>query len=93
PMEIPAGIPASVAAVIRQMNATASSPLLTIEVQRDTNSLIIKAPQELLTEVSEVVSQLDSTAETSRARGLTLVPLSKTNSTRAMRILSNLLNR
>jgi general secretion pathway protein D len=93
PMEIPAGIPATVAAVIRQMNAAASAPLLTIEVQRDTNSLVIKAPQALLEEISDVVTQLDESASTGRSRGITLLPLTKTNSGRVMRVLGNVLNR
>ncbi len=90
-IEIPTGIPASVASVIRQINAAASSPLLTVEVQRATNSLIIKAPQALLEEVRTLVQDMDETSATNRSRTVTLVPLKKTNASRVMRVLGNVL--
>lgn len=88
---IPKGVPSNVASVLRQINAAASSPLLTIEVQSDTNSLIIKAPQELLDDVKALVQQLDEASRTTRARGITLLPLKKTNSSRVMKILNDVL--
>ena len=91
-IDIPSGVPASVASVLRQINAAASSPLLTIEVQQDTNSLVLKAPQTLLDEVTELIARLDETASTSRARGITLVPLRRTNATRVMRMIRQVLD-
>ncbi len=90
-IDIPSGVPAEVATVLRQINAAASAPLLTIEVQQETNSLIIKAPQDLLKEVSQLAMELDESAKANRANGLTLVPLKKSSSTRVMEILSRVL--
>ena len=91
-IQIPAGIDSSVANVLRQINAASSAPLLTIEVQSDTNSLVIKAPQNLIDEISELVAQLDESAATNRARGVTLIPLKQTNTRRVMRILNDVLD-
>ena len=91
-IEIPAGIDSSVANVLRQINAASSAPLLTIEVQSETNSLVIKAPQNLIDELSELVTQLDESAATNRARGVTLIPLKQTNTRRVMRILNDVLD-
>jgi type II secretory pathway component GspD/PulD (secretin) len=91
-IEIPTGIDSSVANVLRQINAASSAPLLTIEVQEETNSLVVKAPQNLIDEISELVNQLDETSATNRARGVTLIPLKKTNSRRVMRVLNDVLD-
>jgi len=90
-IDIPSGVPAEVATVLRQINAAASAPLLTIETQQETNSLIIKAPQDLLNEVAQLATELDESVKTNRANGLTLVPLRKTSSTRVMEILSRVI--
>jgi type II secretory pathway component GspD/PulD (secretin) len=91
-IEIPTGIDSSVANVLRQINAASSAPLLTIEVQEETNSLVVKAPQNLIDEISELVTQLDETSATNRARGVTLLPLKKTNSRRVMQVLNDVLD-
>ena len=91
-ISIPKGVPSEVATVLRQINAAAASPLLTIEVQTDTNSLVVKAPQDLLDEVSDLVASLDEVSQTSRARGLTLLPLKKTKASRVMEILGDVLD-
>ncbi|MCA9009011.1 MAG: hypothetical protein KDB01_04655, partial [Planctomycetaceae bacterium] len=91
-IDIPTGIDSAVANMLRQINAAASAPLLTIEVQVETNSLVVKAPQNLIEELSELVSQLDETSATNRARGITLIPLKQTNTRRVMRILGNVLD-
>jgi type II secretory pathway component GspD/PulD (secretin) len=91
-IEIPAGIDSSVANVLRQINAASSAPLLTIQVQTETNSLVVKAPQNLIEELTELVTQLDSAAATNRAQGVTLIPLKKTNTRRVMQILEDVIN-
>ena len=53
---------------------------------------MIKAPQNLIDELSELVTQLDESAATNRARGVTLVPLKQTNTRRVMRILNDVLD-
>lgn len=89
---IPKGVPSDVASVLRQINAAASSPLLTVETQEDTNSLVLKAPREILTEVKDLIARLDEASQTSRARGVTLLPLKKASSARVMRILNDVLD-
>ncbi len=91
-IDIPTGIDASVANVLRQINAASSAPLLTIEVQTETNSLVVKAPQNLIDELTELVTQLDEASEANRSRGVTLIPLKQTNTRRVMRILGNVLD-
>jgi type II secretory pathway component GspD/PulD (secretin) len=91
-IDIPAGIDTSVANMLRQINATSSSPLLTIEAQVETNSLVVKAPQNLIDELTELVAQLDESSAANRARGVTLLPLKKTNSRRVMKILNDVLD-
>ena len=90
-IEIPAGIDSSVANVLRQINAAASAPLLTIQVQTETNSLVVKAPQNLIEELTELVTQLDHAAASNRAQGVTLIPLKKTNTRRVMQILEDVI--
>lgn len=89
---IPSGVPSEVATVLRQINAAASAPLLTIEVQRETNALIIKAPQDLLEEVVALAIELDEAVQSNRANGVTLLPLEKASSRRVMEILQRVLN-
>ena len=80
------------ATVLRQINAAASAPLLTIEPERETNSLLIKAPQELLDEVVQLAMELDEAVKTKRAMGVTLIPLQKSSSARVMEILNRVLD-
>lgn len=91
-IDIPAGIDTSVANVLRQINAASSAPLLTIEVQSETNALVIKAPQNLIDDLQELVTKLDDASATNRSRGVTLIPLRKTNSRRVMEVLDNVLD-
>jgi len=88
---IPSGVPAEVATVLRQINAAASAPLLTMERQRETNSILIKAPQELLDEVVALAMELDEAVHTKRANGVKLIPLKKSSSARVMEILSRVI--
>jgi hypothetical protein len=56
---------------------------------------LIEAPEELenlIDEISELVTQLDETSATNRARGVTLIRLKKTNSRRVMQVLNDVLD-
>jgi hypothetical protein len=64
-----------------------------VEVQRETNSLVLKAPQNLIEEISELIRQLDSSSQSSRARSVRLLPLRRTNSRRVMEILGDVLQK
>ena len=90
---IPKGVPTAVATVLRQINAASSAPLLNIQVEPTTNSLVVMAPQNLLEEVTELVERLDKAAATSRARGVSIIELRKTNSRRVMDVLNRVLDK
>ncbi len=90
---IPKGVPTAVATVLRQINAASSAPLLNIQVDETTNSLVVMAPQNLLEEVTELVERLDNAASTSRARGVSIIELQKTNSRRVMEVLDRVLKK
>lgn len=90
-ISIPKGVSSDVASVLRQINAAASSPLLTVQTQSTTNSLVVKAPQNLLDEVEALIQKLDE-ATVSRSTGLTLIPLRRTSSTRILQALGRILD-
>lgn len=92
-VSIPRGVPAEVATVLRQINAAASSPLLNIQVEKTTNSLVVMAPTNLLEEVSSLIDELDKASGVSRARGVSIIELQKTNSRRVMDVLDRVLKR
>jgi type II secretory pathway component GspD/PulD (secretin) len=91
-VSIPEGVPSSVASVLRQINAASSSPLLTVEVDETTNSLVLMAPANLLEEVSALITRLDEAAATSAARRLKIIPLKKTRSTHVMELLEKIVD-
>ncbi len=88
---IPRGVPSQVATVLRQINAASSSPLLSVQVEKTTNSLVVMAPQNLLDEVSSLIEQLDTASGQSRARAVSIIELQKTNSRRVMEVLDRVL--
>lgn len=79
PINIPTGISDELATMLRQVNASASGPLLTLSVDTLTNSVVMRAPSELADEVREFIGQIDEQTETRRARGLKIVPLKESN--------------
>jgi hypothetical protein len=90
-ISIPKGVSSDVASVLRQINAAASSPLLTVQTQSTTNSLVVKAPQNLLDEVEALIQKLDDATAT-RSTGLTLIPLRRTSSKRIIQALGRILD-
>ena len=90
-ISIPKGVSSDVASVLRQINAAASSPLLTVQTQSTTNSLVVKAPQNLLDEVEALIKKLDE-ATVTRSTGLTLIPLRRTSSKRVLQALGRILD-
>jgi hypothetical protein len=65
--------------MLQQMNAAAAGPLLTLQVDQVTNSIVILAPGQLGEEVVELVQQLDQKAEAEDARRIGIVPLKSAN--------------
>jgi type II secretory pathway component GspD/PulD (secretin) len=90
-ISIPKGVSSDVASVLRQINAAASSPLLTVQTQSTTNSLVVKAPQNLLDEVEALIQKLDDATAT-RSTGLTLIPLRRISSKRIIQALGRILD-
>jgi type II secretory pathway component GspD/PulD (secretin) len=78
-MEIPKGVSSEVALLLRQMNASNSGPLLTLEVDDVTNSLVIMAPRQLVDEVATLAKRLDANAQEADRRTVGVVPLQGTN--------------
>ena len=92
-VEIPEGVDPEVASVLRQINAATAGPLLTLEVDRVTNSIVILAPKQLASQVSELVKKLDEDAKTSDSRAIKIIRLEGTNVRNIEDSLQDLLQR
>ncbi|MCA9214204.1 MAG: hypothetical protein KDB27_14130 [Planctomycetales bacterium] len=79
-VEIPEGIDSEVASVLRQINAATAGPLLTLEVDSVTNSIIVLAPKLLGEQVASVIAKLDTAALTSDTRSVQIIPLTDVKS-------------
>jgi len=91
-ISIPEGVSSEVADVLRQINAAASAPLLSIEVDEPTNAIIIRAPQDLLEQVANLASELDQAAGSEQARTISVIRLKKTRSKHVLNVLNNILD-
>jgi type II secretory pathway component GspD/PulD (secretin) len=76
-LPVPIGLPADVALALEQYNAQIRSPLLTLGVDRTTNSLLVSAPADLTEEIQKLVSEMDQAAGANPAQGLKIIPLKK----------------
>ncbi len=92
PFRIPKGVASSVASVLQQMNAAASGPLLTLEVDENTNMLIVRAPPELREEIREFVEQIDKQAATQSNRHVRVIQLRQSKSDRMQSVLQQFLS-
>lgn len=92
-VDIPEGVDPEVASVLRQINAATAGPLLTLEVDRVTNSIVILAPKQLALQVSELVRKLDEDARTSDARSIKIIRLEGTNVRNLEKSIQDLLRR
>jgi type II secretory pathway component GspD/PulD (secretin) len=90
-IEIPEGVPSEVASLLRQFNATASGPLLTLQVDEVTNSIVVLAPRELAQEVGKLIAQLDDNARRNDSRDISIVTLRETNVGQLQEALDQLL--
>ena len=79
PVQIPEGVTTSVAIVLQQLNAQASSPLLTIAVDEITNSIVLRAPVDLTTEIKTFIEKLDKQSIDAPGRRVQLLRLESTN--------------
>ncbi len=76
-VEIPEGVSPEVASVLQQINAAAGAPVLTLDVDNTTNSIVMRAPPELRQEIKTFVSSLDSGAGKNRSRNVRVIRLQR----------------
>ena len=74
-IDIPEGVDKDVADVLEQINAAASGPLLTLEADEVTNSIIVLGPPQLAEEVTNLIGQLDAGAADAATRGIRVISL------------------
>ncbi len=80
PVTIPQGISPQMTAMLELLNATANSPILTLDADETTNSIVMRAPRQLAEEIEEFVTELDEQAKDGGKRNISLVPLKEMNS-------------
>ena len=88
---IPRGIPVELSVMLQQANAAAAGPLLTLQVDQVTNSIVILAPNKLGQEVALLVKELDQKAEQEDARRIGIVPLKSANVEQLEQVLQRML--
>lgn len=91
PIAVPSGASAETAAVIQQINATASGPVMSVSVDDATNSIVVMAPMTLGNEIAQLVESLDTAAIDDPSRSVRLVQLKKTNAMRVQQTLDVLI--
>lgn len=74
-VEIPEGVSSEVATVLQQINAAAGAPILTLDVDETTNSIIMRAPPELRKEIKLFVESLDQSAGNNRSRNVRVIQI------------------
>ena len=67
------------ASVLQQINAATAGPLLTLQVDRVTNSIVLLAPRELGEEVYRLIEELDQQAEQKDTRNIGVISLKSVN--------------
>ena len=90
PIEIPPGADPEVVATLEQINASREGPLLSLEVDIDSNSLIVIAPRPLLEEIRKFVAQVDQQSAQSRV-GVRIIPLEAVKGDEILRSLEKIL--
>lgn len=90
-VQIPAGVSVEVAMALREVNAVAAAPLLTLEVDQATNSIIVLASERLSLEVESLIQRLDREQKASNTQGFKVIALEKGNTERIEATLRNLI--
>ena len=91
PLTIPEGVSAETSAILQQINANASGPLLTLSVDSTSNSLIIRAPMTLMDELVEFVDNLDQRANLQPSTRMEVIRLNAINVNRLRPSLERLI--
>jgi type II secretory pathway component GspD/PulD (secretin) len=93
PLRIPEGLSSEVAVALQQINAQVAGPLLTLARDETTNSILVRAPQELAEEVKTFIESLDKRASETPSRRVKVIQLESTNAENLQRALRILLSR
>ncbi|MCP4194619.1 MAG: hypothetical protein GY768_28765 [Planctomycetaceae bacterium] len=88
---IPEGISSEVASVLQQINASTAGPLLTLQVDRVTNAIVILAPRQLSTEVETLIKQLDQESMENDSREVGVISLEQINAEQLEEALEKLI--
>ena len=92
-ISVPAGVSVDVVAAIQQVNASTQGPLLTLEADDGSNSIIAMGPASLVGEIEKLIGELDSASVKDVSHTLRLVPLESTNARKLRDILDRMLER
>jgi type II secretory pathway component GspD/PulD (secretin) len=90
-VQIPAGVSVEVAMALREVNAAAAAPLLTLEVDQATNSIIVLASERLSMEVEALIHRLDLQHKEGNTQGFKVIALEKGNTQRIEESLRRLI--
>ncbi|MDP1562483.1 MAG: secretin N-terminal domain-containing protein [Pirellulaceae bacterium] len=90
-VQIPAGVSVEVAMALREVNAAAAAPLLTLEVDQATNSIIVLASERLSMEVEALIHRLDREHKEGNTQGFKVIALEKGNTQRIEETLRRLI--
>jgi type II secretory pathway component GspD/PulD (secretin) len=75
PIEIPEGVTTSVASILTQINASNRGPILTLDMDATTNSMIMRAPPELREEIKKFAMELDEQGANNNNRSVRVIQL------------------
>jgi type II secretory pathway component GspD/PulD (secretin) len=92
-VSIPEGVSDDVAALLQQMNASSAGPILSLDVDEKTNSIVIRALPDLSREVQVFIKELDTSARESSQRRVQVIQLENTRSDRMLQLLQQFLDR
>ncbi len=81
PIEIPEGVTNSVASILTQINASNRGPILTLDMDATTNSMIMRAPPELREEITKFAQELDEQGANNSNRSVRVIQLRQGKST------------
>lgn len=90
---IPAGLAPEIAALIQQMNAANTGPLLSLSVDQTSNSIVIMAPRSLADQVEQLIEELDQASVDEEAHSMNIIPTRRMNSTRMQKILNHIMDK
>jgi type II secretory pathway component GspD/PulD (secretin) len=86
-LTVPQGLPPQLATLLRTISAASSGPILTLEMDELTNSIIVFAPPQLGKEVADLIRQLDENAKDNASRRINIIALERMNTKRLQQAL------